>query len=68
MNWGYILTGFCLLILTGALNADFVSTTISTEGSFLMASSGNDQNETYAAHVMGVDDSKAGRVISGDDP
>jgi hypothetical protein len=67
MNWGYILTGCCLLILAGALNADFVSTTISTDGSFLMASSGTDHNGTYTAHVKGVGDSKASRVISGDD-
>ena len=46
------------------MNADFVSTTINTDGALLVASSGHDNNGTYAAHIMSVGDTKAARMVS----
>ena len=67
MNWVYILTGCCLLILAGALNADLsVQPSVQTD-LFSWRVQETITTERDAAHVMGVGDSKASRVISGDD-
>ena len=53
MNWKFVVSGGLLLVLAGLFGAaDYVSTSITTDGSFLLASSGQTDNGTYASRVM----------------
>ena len=68
MNWKYVVSGGFLLVLAGLFGAaDYVSTSITTDGSFLLASSGQTDNGTYASRVMAADASEITRSMTGDD-
>ena len=50
MNWKYVVPGGLLLVLAGLFGAaDYVSTSITTDGSFLLASSGPILVSDYAS-------------------
>lgn len=68
MNWKYVVFGGLFLVLAGLFGAaDYVSTSITTDGSFLLASSGQTDNGTYASRVMAADASEITQVLTGDD-
>nr|WP_319538408.1 hypothetical protein [uncultured Methanospirillum sp.] len=54
MNWKFILSGGVFLVLAGLVGGDFVSTSISTDGTVMPASSGNTENGSFASRVMAV--------------
>ena len=53
MNWKFILSGGVFLVLAGLVGADFVSTSISTDGTMMLASSGNTENGSFASPGYG---------------
>ena len=65
MNWKLVLSGGMFLVLAGLVGADYVSTTITTDGSFMLASSGQTDNGSYASRVMAEDTSEISRSMSG---
>ncbi len=65
MNWKFILSGGMFLVLAGLAGADYVSTSISTDGTLMLASSGHTDNGTYASRVMTVDVSEITRSMTG---
>jgi hypothetical protein len=67
MNRKFILSGGIFLVLAAFVGADFVSTSISTDGSIMVASSGNNENGSFASRVMSVDSSQLSRTITGDE-
>jgi len=67
MNWKFILSGGIFLVLAAFVGADYVSTSISTDGTMMIASSGNNDNGSFASRVMAVDQSQLSRSITGDD-
>jgi len=68
MNWKYVVSEGLLLVLAGLFGAaDYISTSITTDGSFLLASSGQTENGTYVSRVISVDASEITQVLTGDD-
>ena len=68
MNWEYVVSGGLALVLAGLFGAaDYISTSITTDGSFLLASSGQTDNGIYASRVMAADTSEIMRSMTGDD-
>jgi hypothetical protein len=68
MNWKYVVSGGLFLVLVGLVGAaDYVSTSIATDGSFLLASSGQTNNGTYVSRIMAADASEITRSMTGDD-
>jgi len=67
MNWNFIITGGIFLVLAAFVGADYVSTSISTDGTMMVASSGNNDNGSFASRVMAVDTSQLSRSITGDE-
>jgi hypothetical protein len=65
MNWNAIITGCLFLVLAGLTGADYISTTITTDGTSLLATQGNNDNGTYASRIMTVDASSVSRSLSG---
>ena len=65
MNWKLLVSGGMFLVLAALVGADYLSTTISTDGSFMLASSGQTGNGTYASRVMAEDTSEISRSMSG---
>jgi len=58
-------SGFVFLVLAGFVGADFISTSISTDGTMILASSGHNENGSFASRVMTADSSDVSRSISG---
>jgi len=68
MNWKYVVAGALLLVLSGLFGAaDYVSTTITTDGLFLLSNSGQNDNGTYASRVMATDPSEITQSMTGGD-
>ena len=68
MNWKYVVSGDLFLVLAGLVGAaDYISTSITTDGSFLLASSGQIENGTFSSRVMAADASEITRSMTGDD-
>lgn len=65
MNRNNILTGIMFLVLASLAGADYVSTSITTDGTMVLASSGHDENGSYASRVMTSDDSDLSRTLTG---
>ncbi|WP_319579661.1 hypothetical protein [uncultured Methanospirillum sp.] len=62
-----VAVGLICLILAGLAGADYLATSISTDGSAMLATSGSDQNGSFVSRVMGVDAARLVRTVSGDD-
>lgn len=67
MNWRFIVVGGLFLVLAGLIGADYISTSITTDGSFLLASSGQTENGTYASRVMATDTAEITHAMTRDD-
>ena len=64
MNWKLVVSGVTFLVLAGLVGADYLSTSIITDGSFVLASSGQTENGSYASRVMAVDASDITRSLT----
>ena len=67
MNWNIVITGCLFLVLAGLTGADYISTTITTDGTSLLATHGSTENGSYASRIMTVDTSSVSRALSGGD-
>ena len=65
MNWIFLVSGGLFLVLAGLVGADYLSTSIVTDGSFVLASSGQTENGSYASRVMAADESEITRSMTG---
>ena len=65
MNWKFVFSGVTLLVLAALVGAEYLSTSILTDGSFVLASSGQTDNGSYASRVMAADASELTRSITG---
>lgn len=65
MNWIFLVSGGLFLVLAGLVGADYLSTSIVTDGSFMLASSGQTANGSYASRVMAADASEITRSMTG---
>ena len=65
MNWIFLVSGGLFLVLAGLVGADYLSTSIVTDGSFVLASSGQTANGSYASRVMAADSSEITRSMTG---
>ncbi|PKL60174.1 MAG: hypothetical protein CVV33_04040 [Methanomicrobiales archaeon HGW-Methanomicrobiales-4] len=63
MKVGYIIAGLVVLMLSGLTGIDYMSTSISTDGTCMLAGFGHTDNGTYASRVMTVDQSEISRSI-----
>ncbi|MDD1730420.1 MAG: hypothetical protein LUQ50_15300 [Methanospirillum sp.] len=59
--------GMTFAILIGLAGADLIATTISTDGSALLSTSGSDANGSFASRVMTVDTARLVRTVPGDE-
>jgi len=62
-----VAVGLVCLILAGLAGADYLATTISTDGTAMLATSVSDLNGSFVSRVMGVDAAHLVRTVSGDD-
>jgi hypothetical protein len=62
-----IITGIVCLILAGLAGADYLSTTISTDGSVMLATAGSDANGSFASRVLSLDTARMSRMVSAGD-
>ncbi|MDD1730080.1 MAG: hypothetical protein LUQ50_13545 [Methanospirillum sp.] len=60
-----VAVGLVCLILAGLAGADYLATSVSTDGSVMLATSGSDQNGSFVSRVMGVDAVRLVRAVSG---
>jgi hypothetical protein len=65
MNWKFVISGVTFLVLAALVGADYLSTSILTDGSFVLASSGQTDNGSYASRVMAADASELTRSLTG---
>jgi hypothetical protein len=49
MNKEFIISGFVFLVLAGLTGADFISTSITTDGTMPLGSSGHNDNGSFAS-------------------
>ncbi len=62
-----VAVGLVCLILAGLAGADYLATSISTDGTAMLATSGSDLNGSFVSRVMGVDATRMVRTVSGDE-
>ncbi|HWQ64627.1 MAG TPA: hypothetical protein VN429_09450 [Methanospirillum sp.] len=67
MRWNYLATGSVLLILASLTGAEYLGTTISTDGTVHLCGSGEDANGSFVSRVMTVGSSELSRIITGED-
>ena len=67
MNWNYVMAGGISLVLATLAGADYLSTSVSTDGTMMLASSGQNTNGSYASRIMTADESALSRSITGGD-
>ena len=65
MNITIVLTGCIFLIFAGIAGAEYLSTSISTDGTLILASSGQNENGSFVTRIMAVDESELSRMVTG---
>lgn len=65
MNWKFIVSSGMFLVLAALVGADFISTTITTDGTSMLATSGSTENGSYASRIMTSELSEVSRSLSG---
>ena len=63
MRWNYLASGSVLLILASLTGAEFLGTTISTDGTVLLSGSGEDPGGSFASRIMAAGASELSRFI-----
>lgn len=67
MRWNFLAAGSVLLILASLTGAEYLGTTISTDGTLLLSGFGEDENGSSVSRVMTVGASQLSRIISGEE-
>ncbi|MDD1730470.1 MAG: hypothetical protein LUQ50_15555 [Methanospirillum sp.] len=67
MRLNYLALGSLLLILASFTGAEYLGTTISTDGTLLLSGSGENPNGSFASRVMTVGVSELSRIITGEE-
>ncbi|HWQ64079.1 MAG TPA: hypothetical protein VN429_06650 [Methanospirillum sp.] len=67
MKGEYLAIALICLVISGLAGADYLATTISTDGSVMLASAGSDENGSFASRVMASDKAEVHRSVSGSD-
>ena len=67
MKGEYLALALICLAILGLAGADYLATTISTDGSVMLASAGSDANGSFASRVMASDRAEVHRSVSGSD-
>jgi hypothetical protein len=65
MNRKLVISGVTFLVLAALVGTEYLSTSILTDGSFVLASSGQTDNGSYASRVMAADASELTRSLMG---
>ncbi len=60
--------GMVCILFAALAGADYIATTITTDGSAFLSASGSDTNGSFAERAMAVDTARLTRTISGDEP
>ncbi len=68
MQWHYLVSGSVLLILASLTGAEYLGTTISTDGTVHLCGSGEDSNGSFASRIITVGASELSRILTGDKP
>jgi len=67
MNGGFLVAVIFCLMFAAVSGAGYIATTISTDGSALLSTSGADENGSFAFRALTVDAARLTRTISGDE-
>ncbi|MDD1728312.1 MAG: hypothetical protein LUQ50_04480 [Methanospirillum sp.] len=62
-----LVAGSICLVLAGIAGADYLATTISTDGSVMLATAGSDENGSFVSRAMALDSAQVSRSVSGED-
>ncbi len=65
-GWG-IMAGVAFILGLGLIGTDYLATTITTDGSVMLATSGSDGNGSFASRTMALDSSRVSRSVSESD-
>lgn len=65
MKGEYCALALICLVISGLAGADYLATTISTDGSVMLTSAGSDLNGSFASRVMASDRAEVHRSVSG---
>ncbi len=63
MRWNYLLSGSLFLILASLTGAEYLGTTISTDGVMMLTGTGEDTNGSFSSRIMTVGASELSRII-----
>ncbi len=63
---GMGIAGIALLVLAGLAGADYLATTIATDGMMVLHTEGSDENGSYSSGVMATDAARLSRTLAGD--
>ena len=67
MNGGCIIAGAVCFIIAGLVGADYLATSINTDGSVMLATSGSDANGSFASRTLALDSAQVSRSFTGSD-
>jgi len=67
MKREYLIAGLVCIIFAGFTGADFLTTSISTDGSVMLTTSGSDPNGSFSSRAMALDSAHLVRAFSGDE-
>jgi hypothetical protein len=67
MHWNYLVAGCIILVFAGLTGAEYLSTSITTDGTIMLTASGQNENGSFVSRVMAVDGAELHRAITGDD-
>lgn len=67
MKGEYCALALICLVISGLAGADYLATTISTDGSVMLTSAGSDANGSFASRVMASDRAEVHRSVSESD-
>lgn len=67
MNGKIRVAGLVCCVLAGMAGADFIATSLRSDGAVLLSSSGSDENGSVSSRVMAVDEARVIQTLSGRD-
>ena len=66
MNGVFLVAGIFFLLFAAVSGAGYIATTISTDGSAFLSTSGSDANGSFTSRALTVDTARLARTVSGD--
>jgi len=67
MKGEYLAVALICLIISGLAGAEYLATTVRTDGSVMLASAGSDPNGSFVSRVLASDKAEVHRSVSGND-